>query len=838
LTAGFTGKIPTAIPPQGNNQISVLVGNVGDAKAAGNATVTLYASTDQVLDASDVALGSKSAKLALGSGRSVTVPVKFTSPTNVIDGSYYILASVQGDTAIADANAANNVAATPVAVTITQPFVDLSAQITKLPKSPISILATRQSSTTFSVVVANAGNVSAKGQLNFNFFLSTDQTLDPADPLVFTGPKSINIGAGKSKSITISTKLSVDTPSGPLYVIAQLNSDHGVAERDTANDVTASASTITIANPAVHAGPWMLGGLKSDVNVLVTGQAGLIHFSARVSEPSSSTTVEVDEVDGNGNFIGKITDLYDNGSAAVGDQTAGDGLFHGLSSIEIDAVGSRNFVAVLTDSSVTDQQSSALVVTAKNPPSDAQIQQDDADSEAATATAMQVLSSHGSSSAAIKAIQRAVKTNGNFVAGSILVSSHAIQWQTSDGCQYVADVNLLQSGSTEGIGSSISNNVVSAMSSAVTPSEDDGGTVVGIAPFASAMTTGGTELVQSADALLRTAGYDVTEYLNNAGTIDAFKNLGRYDAVVIHSHGGLLSGGGEMILTSQHPTLLSDVANAWDLYFTHRLVKGFLSDGAEYYAITPAFISAYSGSMDKTIVYAGGCDTAADNQMANAFLNQGAAAYIGFTDTVNSPFDNSQGITTFQTLLQVDHNTIGDIPGINIARDPTSPHALFVERGDLGATLPHGSLLKNNDLYINYNWPQTQRDLDSNTHFLGVSVGWHLSYSPYINWSGDDTSAGGTEVSIVNLYSAWQAAAWSASTTVTVGADWYTPAGGSGPAYITIALKNKTTGTLTHSTSFVVSPGQENAGAHTILETVGITLTGNPLNPTVHLTIT
>jgi hypothetical protein len=317
--------------------------------------------------------------------------------------------------------------------------------------------------------------------------------------------------------------------------------------------------------------------------------------------------------------------------------------------------------------------------------------------------------------------------------------------------------------------------------------------------------------------------------------VEDFMNLGQYDAVIISSHGVPLPGGGQVILTGERVSVIGDQAHAWNLQ-TGRLSKAKV-DGFWYYAISPGFVSAYAGSMDGTIVYASSCFSAADRSMADAFLSRGAASFIGYTKTVSPTFAFARGMQAFQTLLKDTANTVGDIPGINVATDPRAPHAKFVQFGDINATLPHGDLLKDNDLYINYNWPQTQRDLDSNTTFLGVSEGWSLSDSSYIDWSGDDTSAGGTEVSIVNLYSAWQNGAWSNTTTVTVGADWYTPANGTGPAFITIALKNKTTGEYTHSSSYTIMPGQQNSGATSLLETVDITLTGNVLNPTVHIVI-
>src|SRR5882672_9949915 len=85
---------------------------------------------------------------------------------------------------------------------------------------------------------------------------------------------------------------------------------------------------------------------------------------------------------------------------AVGDLTAADGLFNGLTSIEIDAVGSRHFVALFSDPGATTKQSPSIAIAGVNAPSDAQLQQDEAESDAVTKAAQQVLSAHGNSQAA------------------------------------------------------------------------------------------------------------------------------------------------------------------------------------------------------------------------------------------------------------------------------------------------------------------------------------------------------------------------------------------------------------------------------------------------------
>ena len=153
--------------------------------------------------------------------------------------------------------------------------------------------------------------------------------------------------------------------------------------------------------------------------------------------------------------------------------------------------------------------------------------------------------------------------------------------------------------------------------------------------------------------------------------------------------------------------------------------------------------------------------------------------------------------------------------------------------------MPQPNLLKNNKVYIEYDWSDDESDLDTNTAFLGSTVGYNLdNNSPYLDWSGDNTSAGGTEWVYANIYQAWLDGAWSNSTTISVGADWYTPAGGSGPAWITIALVNVNTGKETYLTNeLLINPGQETDGATTVVATINIQLGGNPTDPSVKLTL-
>ena len=89
-------------------------------------------------------------------------------------------------------------------------------------------------------------------------------------------------------------------------------------------------------------------------------------------------------------------------------------------------------------------------------------------------------------------------------------------------------------------------------------------------------------------------------------------------------------------------------------------------------------------------------------------------------------------------------------------------------------------------LVIQYSWPADQLDLDTGTFFLGQRVGFACgSSSPYLNFSGEDTSTDGIEIVRVALGDSFAAEAWSDEVLVDMNAQWnWEPY--RGPATLTI----------------------------------------------------
>lgn len=133
--------------------------------------------------------------------------------------------------------------------------------------------------------------------------------------------------------------------------------------------------------------------------------------------------------------------------------------------------------------------------------------------------------------------------------------------------------------------------------------------------------------------------------------------------------------------------------------------------------------------------------------------------------------------------------------------------------------------LANVDLVISYSWSTNVRDLDTATTFHGTTVGWSASESgPYLAWTGDDTSSGGRETVTIDLLGAWEADFFTGNAfggySIEVGtkAGWYSPAGGSGPATLSVYLLDTSTGAVVPGGKIApkrIAPGTQSGVAST-----------------------
>jgi hypothetical protein len=221
------------------------------------------------------------------------------------------------------------------------------------------------------------------------------------------------------------------------------------------------------------------------------------------------------------------------------------------------------------------------------------------------------------------------------------------------------------------------------------------------------------------------------------------------------------------------------------------------------------------------------------NAFASTFLSQGAVSFVGYTDYVDRSFSKPRGISTFNHLVA--NRTVGTYPANGDYEADADPAAFRAFNSDPNERMRMRCfLVSETNIFIEYTWPVNQRDLDTGTMFDSQRVGWNCGYSgPFMSWSGDDTSAGGSERVEVNLSAALAAGKLANGTVVNLQAGWYSPAQGSGLATVTVSLKSKVDNQLYRSQQLSIAPGTQNVCAFTLVGTVLVSLYGPPGNETV-----
>jgi len=146
------------------------------------------------------------------------------------------------------------------------------------------------------------------------------------------------------------------------------------------------------------------------------------------------------------------------------------------------------------------------------------------------------------------------------------------------------------------------------------------------------------EFVNLASAMLETAGYRVDVYGGEEVTVEFYKNLAThgYRLIVLRTHSSDVNPTGEIgLFTSE---LYRE--DQWVVeQLRGRLAYGHTipqADGPDYFAIVPAFVrEEMRGRFDDTVLIIGGCETLGSPELAEAFLERGASAVIGWDDTVD-----------------------------------------------------------------------------------------------------------------------------------------------------------------------------------------------------------
>ena len=174
--------------------------------------------------------------------------------------------------------------------------------------------------------------------------------------------------------------------------------------------------------------------------------------------------------------------------------------------------------------------------------------------------------------------------------------------------------------------------------------------------------------VESVTNLLEDRNFTVT-YYNKTLDVDFFKGLAEYNygIIVLRVHSALREDNSTVDLFTSEK--YASGKHEWERDHGLIVMGKYLNRSEYYFAITSLFINNLVGRFPKSIIIAMGCWSLKPGcaQMAKAFLDKGAIAYVGWTDIV-FPQDTDQETATLLEMFLAKNETLA------YAVEQTKPH--------------------------------------------------------------------------------------------------------------------------------------------------------------------
>jgi hypothetical protein len=165
------------------------------------------------------------------------------------------------------------------------------------------------------------------------------------------------------------------------------------------------------------------------------------------------------------------------------------------------------------------------------------------------------------------------------------------------------------------------------------------------------------------DPLAMAGAAGTAAYLDDAVTLDKLRGMTKAGVIVLTTHGTTFDEtyAGTPVLDVHEFLATGEVVTPearekWELNLkTHRMAIGPAgADGKQRFLVSAKYIRSL-GRFPGSLVYAGACRSYYLGELAAAFIEGGAAAYLGYTDMVKKSFAYSTGKALFQCLLTGQH---------------------------------------------------------------------------------------------------------------------------------------------------------------------------------------
>ena len=182
--------------------------------------------------------------------------------------------------------------------------------------------------------------------------------------------------------------------------------------------------------------------------------------------------------------------------------------------------------------------------------------------------------------------------------------------------------------------------------------------------------------VDNVTGILDQAGYTVDYYPGEEVTVEFYKNLPThgYELIILRVHSSATELQGTEFVESPLAFFTSEPYSqtkyVYEQLTSHLVVAYYpMPEPSYYFALRPEFITADTeGRFQNTIIVMMGCEGLTNTKMAEAFIEKGAKAYIGWSQSVSASHTDQATIylltyllTKKQTIEQAVENTMKEV---------------------------------------------------------------------------------------------------------------------------------------------------------------------------------
>ena len=188
-------------------------------------------------------------------------------------------------------------------------------------------------------------------------------------------------------------------------------------------------------------------------------------------------------------------------------------------------------------------------------------------------------------------------------------------------------------------------------------------------------------MTQEITQCLEDYGFQVDMYQGNDITVNFYDNLAQkgYNLIIIRGHSGSMcsetdpgrSTGTYLFTTESYSTLKHPMEQ-----LNNEIVEASVASGQpSFFAIGPKFITdSMKGKFNNTVVIIDGCSGLYSQDLANAFIDKGATAYLAFNAYVYLDYADGVTLNLIKNLCS-GNTTLAKAVGLTMNEDGSDPES-------------------------------------------------------------------------------------------------------------------------------------------------------------------